>query len=288
MIILGATDPEKDEAVGRYVAEHGIARVVIFSPARFRLACSTPHEAVEWGEIILYRFYYRLLREIDRSTLLVVNECLRSQNRSDLTFNCLRNFLQQTGHQIIFQRLPIIDTWSDFAILFDLDTRSRWKREPIDSHLDESQIEVRRRLAPNLRPVEVAASPKVHAQYEAEKSKLFAEIGSRDPHTLPRQLHQVGGKTRLLRVEGDRLYAGRNNRFHLPNLCTYRETPAGSPPRTVFEWCHNFIDFADFLAVTGQVDVEVLTTDLRVDQWYLRRYQEWCGRVADAYSALHG
>jgi hypothetical protein len=288
VILLGLTAAEKDAEVTRYVAEHGISKVFLLSPARFRFPCATPHDPVEWAEIILYRFFYRLLREIDRDTLVVVNECLRTQNRHELTYNCIRNFLNQTTHQIIFQRLPIIDTWADFAILFDLDTRSRWKREQVGSHIAEASIEVRRELAPTFHPNEAQASPRVHAQYQAEKASRFAELGLRDPHTLPRNLHLVGGKTKLLRVEAGCQYVGRNNRFQLPNLATYRETTAGAGPRTVFEWCHNFLDFADFLAMTGQTDVDVLTTDLPVDRWYLQRYTEWAGRIRDAYAALHG
>ena len=70
-------------------------------------------------EIIQYKFYYRLLQEIGKDTLLVVNECLRMQNRYDLTYNCLRLFLQQTPHALVFQYLPIIDTIADFMVLFD-------------------------------------------------------------------------------------------------------------------------------------------------------------------------
>jgi hypothetical protein len=152
--------------------------------------------------------------------------------------------------------------------------------------LHEARIEVRRELAPSFRFLEIEASPKLQSQYAAEKERLFAELGSGDPHTIPRQLHMVGGKAKLELVSAGEHYVGRNNRFKLPNICTYREAGA-HPRRIVFEWPHKFLDFADLLAMTDQVDVEVLTTDLKVDRWYMRRYQDWARRVADGYATLH-
>ena len=60
-------------------------------------------EFIEWADIIEYRYYYRLLQEIGSKTLVVVNECLRTQARHDLTYNCMRLFLNQTDHRLIFQ-----------------------------------------------------------------------------------------------------------------------------------------------------------------------------------------
>jgi len=125
MIRLGYDDAAKDATITAYCAAHAIRKVFVLSPAKFRFSCSTPHEIVEWADIIEYRFYYRLLREIDQSTLIVINECLRTQNRHELAYNCIPLFLQQTGHQVVFQYLPLIESPEDFMILFDFDTRSQ-------------------------------------------------------------------------------------------------------------------------------------------------------------------
>jgi len=288
MIFLGLTAAEKDMEVSRYCIEHGCSKVFMISPARFRVSLTVDHEWIGYPQHIEYVNFYHMMRDVDRSSLIVINECLRTQNRYALEYNCIRNFLLQTSHQLIFQRLPLIDTWADFAILFDFDTRSRWKRELVDGHLEDVCVDVRRDLTPMFHPIEVSASPRTHALYEVERERLFSELGLRDPHTLPRNLHLVGGKTKLLRVDEMQQYVGRNNRFNLSNLCTYRETESRSGLRIVFEWCHNFIDFADFLACTGQIDIDVLTTDMKVDCWYLQRYQGWAGRIRDAYATLHG
>jgi hypothetical protein len=290
VIMLGLDEAAKQAEIVRYCAEHEIRKVVVFSPQRFRPALDlpVPHEHVEWAEIILYKFYYRLLREIDGSTLLVVNECLRTQNRNELTYNCLRLFLKQTSHQVVFQYLPLIDTFDDFAILFDLDTKSRWKREKIGQDmLRQTTI----RVAPvelELRPLPVPVDAKLAAAYAWEKEKLLAEVRDdvdKDPHLIARNLLLVSGKAKLPHIDPARRYVGRNNRYKLPNLETYREA-TGAGERVVFELPHNFIDLADFLAVSRQSTVDVLVADTKAERWYLDRHQAWAQRVRDAYAAL--
>lgn len=288
MICLGLTSVEKDAATARYVSANAIRRVIILSPARFRFECSAPsHEHVEWGEIILYKFYYRLLQEIDKSTLIVINECLRTQNRNDLTYNCIRHFLNQTPHQIVFQYLPIIDSSDDAMILVDFDTRSRWKRDKLRPYLLKDVCIRTREVPLTIDAVRVATDAATQTTYAKAKRELVDGIGLRDPHTIPRTLHLIGGKAKLACVDRESAYVGRNNRFAIPHLKTYREVDAVGP-RIVYEWCHNFIDFSDFLTVSRQTEVRALVSDLRVDQWYFDRYQAWLGRVRDAYAILRG
>jgi hypothetical protein len=287
VIYLGLDNTSKVATVTSYCDTHAIRKVVVITPQPFRFACSFPNtEYVSWEEVILYKFFYRLLQEIDHQTLVVVNECLRTQNRSDLTYNCIRHYLNQTNHQLVFQYLPIIDTLDDFMILFDFDTRSRWKRERFDrALLSEATLHV----APvpvTLRRIPVAVGPKVHAQYDAEKDRLFASLGDKDPHTLPRNLALVAGKAKLSAVDPQAAYVGRNNRFKLPNFQTFKEDVYQHCPYTVFEWCHNIIDFIDFLSLSRQTAIDVLVADLKVDEWYFERYQNWVTRLNDAYASL--
>lgn len=287
MIHLGLTPEQKVARIADYCRQHDIQKTVILSPAKFALACDLPNtEQVEWAEIILYRFFYRLLQEIDGRTLVVVNECLRTQNRYDLTYNCIRHYLNQAGHQLVFQWLPLIDDLQDFMILFDFDTRSRWKRERFDSDLlAECTLEVSPH-APRLQALPVATDAKTQAAYAANKAKLLSELGNRDPHTLPRNLYLMSGRSKLPHVEPGRWYVGRNNRFKLAQAQTYKEVTYPNAPYTVFELPHNFIDFADFMSLSGQEEVPVLVADLKVDHWYFERYNQWARRIEDGYSSL--
>ncbi len=295
MIYLGLDNQAKDWRIVEYCAEREIEKVIILSPAKFAPSCSFDnHEIIEWAEIIQYKFFYRLLQEINNRTLVVVNECLRTQNRYDLTYNCIRHCLNQTTHQLIFQCLPLIDSIEDFMVLFDFDTRSRWKREKFSRDLlGESRIEVAP-VEAIFNAVAVETDAKTKAAYQAEKEELVANIGLKDPHTIPRNLYLMSGKAKLKHVEAGvdglfadrRYYVGRNNRFKIETLQTYKEPSYPNAPYTVFEFCHNFIDFADFMALSRQGIFDVLVADLKVDQWYLARYREWAGRLKDAQTSL--
>lgn len=285
MIRLGLSDDEKRACIARYRADHSIGKVFVLSPERFAFACDNS-EPIEWAQIIQYRHFYRLLQEIDGSTLVVVNECLRTQNRSDLTYNCIRHFLQQTTHQIVFQHLPIIDTIDDFMVLLDFDTRSEWKRQTFEPRmLDGVDLEVLR-AAPVFSAVPVETDEKTRTAYTREKRRLIDGIGLRDPHTIPRNLLLMAGKAKLRAVEPDRWYIGRNNRFGLERMLSFKE-PAYPEPVTVFEPCHAFVDFAGFLALSRQTEIPVLVSDIKVDRWYFDRFTSWAGRICDAYAAIH-
>jgi hypothetical protein len=284
MIRLGLDAQQKLSVVLDYVRTNGISRVFVLGAPMVIGDVEASH--VSWDQIIQYRFYYRLLQEIDTSSLVVVNECLRTQNRHDLTYNCIRNFLQQTKHQVIFQRLPIIDRVDDMAILVDLDTRSRWKRDAFRADMLGELDVVAVRHDVSIEPIRVQCTPRQRSDYATAKEKLFAELGHGDPHSIPRNLHMVSGKARLAAVEPGRLYVARNSRAKKPNVGTYG---AVSEPRVLLDFCHRFIDFTDHLAATGQRgDVEALVTDLPVDEWYLKRFSDWSRRLGDAYAAIHG
>lgn len=296
MIYLGVPHQEKASIVNTYCQKHDIKKLVVFSPEKFVWSPVAAEEVVKYSEIILYKFFYRLLQEIDKKTLVVVNECLRTQNRNDLTYNCLRHYLYQAGHQIIFQYLPVIDTIQDFLILVDFDTKSQWKRDPREHIITHATVDVRE-VPVAFTAVMVPTPERLKRVYQKKKENLFTQIGSKDPHTLPRQLHLVAGKEKLsyiLQSQEDLFrtrqpngwYVGRNNRFKVETLQTYREKEFPQIPYTVFEFCHNFIDFSDFISLSQQHHFDVLVADLRVEHWYFNRHEEWGERIRDVYSAI--
>jgi hypothetical protein len=286
LISFGLDDYEKDEQVGMLCSSNNIRKVFVLSPARFRPKLSTAVELehIEWADIIRYKYFYRLLQEIDGSSLVVVNECLRTQDRHDLTYNCIRHFLNQAGYVLVFQYLPIIDNVDDIMILFDFDTKSRWKREKLRPGLLNDSVIRTVPVRLSLHRVDVPTNGKTKEAYQKEKRRLIDGIGLKDPHTIPRNLHLLSGKSKLPYVTNEP-HVGRNNRLGIGNLCTYKEVSEQNPHR-LFEFCHNFIDFSDFLTVTRQDHAIALVSDLKVDQWYFQRYQEWLGRLRYAYATL--
>lgn len=288
MIALGLNSIDKDIAIRDYCKANAINKVFILSPEKFMFSCyHEHHEQIEYDQIIQYKFFYRLLQEIGKDTLVVVNECLRTQDRNDLTYNCIRNFLNQTTHAIIFQYLPLIDTFDDFMILVDFATQSRWKRSGwlptmrADLELRCVAIELQIQAHP------VPTSLGLRAAYAKEKRSLIDGIGLRDPHTIPRNLHLLSGKAKLGSIDPSRHYIGRNNRFKVPMMHTYKDT-SFPDPCVVFEYCHNFINFSDFLALSRQTEITAMVSNLKVDQWYHQRYIDWSKRIRDAYATIHG
>jgi len=286
MIYLGQSSIEKNKIISEYIKENNIKKVFILSPEKLYFNCDIEEtkEFIEYDNIIMYVYFYRLLQEINNDVLVVINECLRTKNRYDLTYNCIRNFLYQTRHQIIFQYLPTIESFEDFFILFDFDTRSKWKGQTDCNILKNSNININQ-INIKLNKIEVQTGAKLKLRYQEEKNNLIEKIGLKDPHTIPRNLYLLSGKSKLFLIDHSKKYIGRNNRFCLLNMQTYKEK-AYQGNYTVFEFSHNHIDFIDFLSISKQVDIDVLVADLKVDQWYFERYQKWVEELDRAYAKI--
>ena len=302
MIWLGLTPAERMDTIQAYMAEHGITKVYLISPARFVLPgweteWTTPETEpggqpgayTDWPSVQKYRYYYRLLQEIDHNTLLVLNEPLRTQDRHCLDYNCVRQYLQQTRHVQIFLTLPIIAEPDDFMVPIDWCTRSRWKRETFDPAM-LSEVQVRgRAVLPTFERVDVVCTPATHRRYAALRERLFAEIREnidKDPHVLPRNLAQVSGADKAATLGGAEPYLARNQRLG-GAVATFADV-ASPGRRAVLELPHNFGQYIDALTVTGAPDVRLLVGDTKADRWYADRYDAWAGRVRDvATTALH-
>lgn len=283
MIGIGLDLAEKRSRIASYAAEHGITRVVEIAPDKF--AGQLGDEHVDWPEVQRYRTYFRLLQEIGTTSLVVVSECLRTTTRSDLNYNCVRHFLDKTPHAIVFQALPLISTIEDFMILFDFATQNRWRRESFRSDLlAESRIIVAPKTY-SLTATVAHTDAKTRAKYAKVRAGMFEGIGHGDPHTIPRNLHLVGARARSAAMADGVAYVGRSKRGSCE--ATFKSTTF--PARcSVVDFPHSFLDFADFVAISGQTAIDVVTTDLPSDVWYLERYQAWIERINAGQAALHG
>ena len=294
MIFIGLDANQKRAEISRYVAANGISKLVVISADEFPLPVEGADQ-IKYSDVIMYVTFYRLLQQIDKQTLVVLNECLRTQNRYDLAYNCIRNYLNQTDHQLIFQLLPQIDTHDDFMVLFDWDTKSRWKRRGFDPYLVQGEASVKiSPLSIGFSRISVPTSEKTRQKYAQEREKLFNSLGNRDPHIIPRNLYLIGGPDKLAYIaaqdmpifaQSAGLYVARNQRLGHKNIVTYADVVAGQH-YTVVELPHRFIDYGDFVQATGQAQSSVLVSDLKIDEWYFTRYQQWSERIHDTYSSL--
>ena len=283
MIRIGYSDDAKRDAIAAYVRENPeIRTVLVFSPKRFWLA-GEGYEQYEWADIIMYKVFYPLLERIDDTFLVVINECLRVQNRSDLTYNCLHHYLNQTKHRMVFEFFPFIEDAADFMILADKDQPGRFKGSGYDRHmLDDIDLDVPRHHY-SAYELPVPLPDGAEEKYTAKKAALLDGLGNKDPDTVPRQLHLWCGAYKRAAIEPDCLYVARNSRFGLPNVITYKSVDA-SGAYAVIDFPHRRIDFNDFLKVSGMRRVEFLTTGLGVDRYYYNEFQKWVERLERFYA----
>lgn len=295
MIYIGYQETEKREIIRRYCTDNDILKTVVISANKFPLHINGA-DIVTYSDTIEYVTFYRLLQEIDSNTLVVLHECLRTQNRYELHYNCIRNFLNQTEHCIVFQYLPQIDKRDDFMILFDFVTGSRWKHRGWDIDLILSNAKVFVRPLPIVfDSVEITTSEKTKERYIKEKEKRFRELGLRDPHTIPRNLYLIGGRDKLSYIKDVQLplfqnngnmYVARNNRLNHPSITVYRMSEPINCRYGIVEFPHRFIDFLDFMRHVNQTQFKVLISELKVDKWYFERYRKWSERINETYTSL--
>jgi hypothetical protein len=66
-------------------------------------------------------------------------------------------------------------------------------------------------------------------------------------------------------------------------LVTYE---AAGEPRQVFEFCHSYLEWSDYLTASEAPEVPALVSDLKVDDWYFSRAQRWTEMQHDAIAAI--
>ena len=133
----------------------------------------------------MYKYFYRLLQEINKNSLIVLNECLKKQNRYDLTYNCIRRYILQTNHRIIFNYYPIIREEKDFMILYDMLQNNPFLKEKYEYITKFDNVEIGKIEFEVIKDdVVIDLSDE---EYETEKKKLISEV-NKDPDIIPRRL----------------------------------------------------------------------------------------------------
>ncbi len=285
MIRIGLTQREKQKELDKYLASHDIKKIFCFYYRDFPIQFKTdvPIEYIEYADIEMYKFFYRLLEEIDDSSLIIMDECMRTQNRSELIYNCAHHYLNQTEHRIIFEFFPIIEDSSDFMILLDFENKSKYKGKGFDySYLYAEDIKMKPYKF-KIQPINVEISDKDKERYEEYKEQLFDNLGQKDPDTIPRNLQLFVGNLKKPFIEIDKLYVARNKRFKLDNVKTYKEV-TGPGEYIVLDTHYQRLRFNDFLKTTRMKTIYYMSTLLPIDNYILTELTKWKARL-DAFYA---
>lgn len=186
VIYLGENDQKM--IIEDYVKSHNISRVfIVGDPVDLDPSIRVDH--ITYGQSIEYKYYYPWLKDISADCLVVWNKAMRTTKRSDLHYNCIRRYMQQADHRILFEYFPLKENEEDFMILWDMTKNNPHLKEPYaecDFKGEEGEIVIGK-IKFTVHETNVEFSSKDLADYEAEKERLIGEV-SKDPNIVPRRL----------------------------------------------------------------------------------------------------
>ncbi|MDD4422310.1 MAG: hypothetical protein PHD46_04670 [Eubacteriales bacterium] len=285
MIRIGLNSREKQREVDAYLQTNSIKKIFCFYFKKFPIKFKTDIgiECIEYADIEMYKYFYRLLGEIDENSLIVINECMRTQNRSELIYNCAHHYLNQTPHKIIFEFFPIIEDKNDFMILLDFQNKGKYKGKSFDYiFLQNEDIKIKP-FKVKLCPINVSVEGKDVERYEKKKEYLFDNLSQKDPDTIPRNLQLFAGDLKKKAIMPEELYVARNKRFKLDNVFSYDDIKKQSN-YTVIDMHYRRLNFNDFLKITQINKIKYLSTILSIDNVVISEFSKWKARLDSIYA----
>lgn len=151
-------------------------------------------ENIKFSDTIRYVYFYRLLQEISQKSLIVLNECLKKQDRYDLTYNCIRRYCLQTLNVLVFNYFPIIKQEQDFMILYDMTQNNPFLKEPYKYMTRFENVEIGA-VEYNVKKTDITVSDECISAYEAEKENVVHQV-KKDPDIIPRRLLAFSEKSK--------------------------------------------------------------------------------------------
>lgn len=183
-------DFDKKGIVEDYACNHDISKVYIIGDYLDVHFCEK--EYIKFSDTIMYKYFYRLLQEINNSSLVILNECLKKQNRYDLTYNCIRRYCLQTPHILIFNYFPIIKQEQDFMILYDMIQNNPFLKEQY-KYVTHFENVVVGNVNFDVNKTDITLSAECEKEYEEEKEKIIQQV-KKDPDIIPRRLLKFSEK----------------------------------------------------------------------------------------------
>lgn len=185
-IYLGRTDIIS--VINNYLSEHSeIKKIYIIGEELPTEKINFKNiEHVTYSDTIQYKYYYKFLQEINNSSLVILNQILHSTNRYLLHYNCIRKYVQQTNHRLIFNYLPCRQNEEDFMILYDMIQVNPFLKDNYN-YITHFENVVLNDCYINLTVDTVELTEKELEKYEEEKEKAIQAV-NKDPDIIPRRL----------------------------------------------------------------------------------------------------
>lgn len=280
MFYIGEWDKQK--IISHYIEHNDIQFVVVVYSERLgkpEYNIPIKHEYIEWHQTIMYKNYYRLLQQVTKKALIVCDNILINQNRYQLEYNCINNFINQTPHRLVFNYLPFIEDENDFMILLDFYNKNLYKGEPFRwEYLKDANVRIKP-VHLEFEFIDIPVTDKDKAQYQKKRDTLFDEIKLKDPDTIPRNLAITAGDIRKQYMSKDKSYTARNMRCKSHRMTTYKENELN----TIFDFPTKRLELIDLLVLTKSTTIKVLTSELSIDKYYKTDYLAWKERLESFY-----
>lgn len=151
---------------------------------------------VTFHETIMYRVMFPWLQEINKDSVLVLNQCLRNTKPNLLDYNCIRHYCQQAGSILVFNSLPLLQSIKDFNIL-----RSFIAPNPFMKQFDNDYSHIHANFRITYHVQEITLPPEAHEKYAKMKEELIADRMEKaeraitcDTGIIPRHLLRLADK----------------------------------------------------------------------------------------------
>ncbi|MDT8718265.1 hypothetical protein IAI10_16480 [Clostridium sp. 19966] len=285
MIRIGLSQREKQKVITQYISENGIKKVYCFYfkkfPVKYNVTCEI--EYIEYADIEMYKYFYRLLEEIGECSLIIMDGCMRTQNRSELIYNCAHHYLNQTPHKIIFEFFPIIDNKDDFMILLDFENKGMYKGKAFDyAFLYDEDIKMKPfKIKMDL--INIPITPKDQERYNKKRDSLFDTLGSKNPETIPRALQLFAGDLKKNAIVQSKMYVARNKRFKLSNVLSYEDI-VDKGDYIIIDTHYRRLNMNDFIKTTQMNTLKYLCTTLSIDDVVITEFSKWKARLEAIYA----
>lgn len=182
-IYIGEQDKEK--IINEYIKQNEIEKVYVFGD-KLDFDLSIKNECIKYADTIRYKYFYRLLQEINKKSLIVFNECLKNSNRYNLNYNCLRRYVLQTNNVLIFNYYPIVREEKDFMILYDMIQNNPFLKEKYE-YVTKFKGVTLGKFDFIVNKTEITVDDEYVTEYEKKKEEVIKQV-RKDADIIPRRL----------------------------------------------------------------------------------------------------